>query len=107
MWECQVSLHSLTLAKKTFKDNYSLLAGSYPASATDVVLIVDGNNNTNINALKNLGFDVKEDEKLDFDDIVGTTFKLVNNNTYYKNFQLGILSPIQIMMRCIRMLLMN
>ena len=67
----------LDTSKENFlKDNYSLLAGSYPASATDVVLIVDGNNNTNINALKNLGFDVKEDEKLDFDDIVGTTFKL-------------------------------
>lgn len=57
------------------------------------MLIVDGNNNTNINALKNLGFDVKEDEKLDFDDIVGTTFKLVNNNTYYKKLPTGNFIP--------------
>lgn len=35
----------LDTSKENFlKDNYSLLAGSYPASATDVVLIVDGNN---------------------------------------------------------------
>ncbi len=84
----------LDTSKENFlKDNYSLLAGSYPASATDVVLIVDGNNNTNINALKNLGFDVKEDEKLDFDDIVGTTFKLVNNNTYYTKLPTGNFIP--------------
>lgn len=57
------------------------------------MLIVDGNNNTNINALKNLGFDVKEDEKLDFDDIVGTTFKLVNNNTYYTKLPTGNFIP--------------
>lgn len=30
------------------ESNYSLLSGSYPNSANDVVLIVDGNNNTNI-----------------------------------------------------------
>ncbi len=84
----------LDTSKENFlKDNYSLLAGSYPASATDVVLIVDGNNNTNINALKNLGFDVKEDEKLDFDDIVDTTFKLVNNNTYYTKLPTGNFIP--------------
>ncbi|WP_274661658.1 hypothetical protein, partial [Enterococcus lactis] len=44
-------------------------------------------------ALKNLGFDVKEDEKLDFDDIVGTTFKLVNNNTYYPKLPTGNFIP--------------
>ncbi|MGL9766434.1 ABC transporter ATP-binding protein/permease [Enterococcus sp. DIV1288f] len=75
------------------ESNYSLLSGSYPASANDVVLIVDGNNNTNINALKNLGFDVKDDETLDFDKIVGTTFKLVNNDTYYTKLPTGNFIP--------------
>lgn len=75
------------------EDNYSLLAGSYPAAATDVVLIVDGNNNTNINALKNSGFAVKEGEKLDFDQIVGTTFKLIANNDYYQQLPTGTFVP--------------
>lgn len=75
------------------ESNYSLLSGSYPASANDVVLIVDGNNNTNINALKNLGFDVKDGETLDFDKIVGTTFKLVNNDTYYTKLPTGNFIP--------------
>lgn len=75
------------------ESNYSLLSGSYPTSANDVVLIVDGNNNTNINALKNLGFDVKDGETLDFDKIVGTTFKLVNNDTYYTKLPTGNFTP--------------
>ncbi|NBA60666.1 ABC transporter ATP-binding protein/permease [Enterococcus mundtii] len=75
------------------ESNYSLLSGSYPASANDVVLIVDDNNNTNINALKNLGFDVKDGETLDFDKIVGTTFKLVNNDTYYTKLPTGNFIP--------------
>ncbi|MDA9460164.1 putative ABC transporter, membrane protein subunit and ATP-binding protein [Enterococcus mundtii 3F] len=75
------------------ESNYSLLSGSYPASANDVVLIVDGNNNTNINALKNLGFDVKDGETLDFDKIVGTTFKLVNNDAYYTKLPTGNFIP--------------
>ena len=73
--------------------NYSLLDGNYPSSATDVVLIVDGNNNTNINALKNLGFDVEDGQKLDFEKIVGTTFKLVNNNNYYTKLPTGNFIP--------------
>ena len=36
---------------------------------------------------------MKEDEKLDFDDIVGTTFKLVNNNTYYTKLPTGNFIP--------------
>ncbi|AZP92038.1 sulfate ABC transporter ATP-binding protein [Enterococcus mundtii] len=75
------------------ESNYSLLSGSYPNSANDVVLIVDGNNNTNINALKNLGFDVKDGETLDFDKIVETTFKLVNNDTYYTKLPTGNFIP--------------
>ena len=75
------------------ESNYSLLSGSYPTSANDVVLIVDGNNNTNINALKNLGFDVKDGETLDFDKIIGTTFKLVNNDTYYTKLPTGNFIP--------------
>lgn len=75
------------------KDNYSLLAGEYPKSATDVVLIVDDKNTTNINALKNLGFDVKEDEKIDFSSIVGTTMKLIKNDNYYTELPTGNFIP--------------
>ena len=75
------------------KDNYSLLSGEYPKSATDVVLIVDDKNTTNINALKNLGFDVKENEKIDFSSIVGTTMKLIKNDNYYTELPTGNFVP--------------
>lgn len=78
------------ISKENFlKDNYFLFVGSYLVLVIDVVLIVDGNNNININVLKNFGFDVKEDEKFDFDEIVGIIFKLVNNNIYYIKFLIG------------------
>ncbi|MBV7389274.1 ABC transporter ATP-binding protein/permease [Enterococcus alishanensis] len=75
------------------QDNYRLLDGSYPKNATDVVLIVDANNNTNINSLKNLGFDVKDGEKIDFSQIVGTSFKLIHNNDYYTELPTGNFIP--------------
>lgn len=75
------------------KDNYKLLAGEYPQANTDVVLIVDANNSTNINSLKNLGFDISDGDTLDFDQIVGTEFKLVNNNEYYSKLPTGNFIP--------------
>lgn len=84
----------LTTDKGNFlEDNYDLLAGSYPKAATDAVLIVDENNVTNINALKNLGFDLTDGQQLSFNDIVGTTMKLVSNNAYYTQLPTGNFIP--------------
>jgi hypothetical protein len=59
-------------SKENFlKKNYRLLSGAYPKAATDVVLVVKSDNTININALNNLGFDVKDGTKLDFNKIVG------------------------------------
>lgn len=77
------------------KDNYSLLEGSYPEKDNELVLVVDKNNNTNINALKNLGFDVKNDEKLSFDKIIGTKLKLVYNDAFYQELPTGNFVPNQ------------
>lgn len=78
------------------QQNYQLLAGSYPKAATDIVLVVDKNNKTNINALKNLGFDVKEGEKINFEDFVGTTIQLVQNDDYYTKLPTGNFIPTEI-----------
>ncbi|KRN04092.1 ABC transporter ATP-binding protein/permease [Holzapfeliella floricola] len=77
------------------KDNYQLVNGEYPSNPTDVVLIVDKDNKTNINALKNLGFDVSNDQKLDYNQIIGTNIKLVNNNNYYQQLPTGNFMPTQ------------
>lgn len=77
------------------KDNYSLLEGNYPENANDVVLIVDNNNTTNLNALKNLGFDVKDGEKIPFSEIVGTTVTLAYNDAFYTELPTGNFIPNQ------------
>lgn len=75
------------------KNNYKVLAGQYPSSATDIVLVVNKNNTININALKNLGFKVKENQKFDFNTLVGTTIKVVANNDYYQSLPTGNFVP--------------
>ncbi|WP_143463424.1 ABC transporter ATP-binding protein/permease [Levilactobacillus enshiensis] len=75
------------------KKHYKLLSGSYPKGANDVVLIVDRDNSTNINALKNLGYTVKDNQKFDYSKIVGTTIKAVNNDDYYQSLPTGNYVP--------------
>ena len=78
------------------KDNYDLLEGSYPSASTDVVLIVDENNVTNVNALINLGFDIEDGDKVSFDDIVGTKITLASNDAFTPNYQLETSFQIKI-----------
>lgn len=64
--------------------NYDLLSGEYPQSATDLVLVVDSNNRVEINTLKSLGFETDNVESIRFEDILGTTFKIISNDDYYR-----------------------
>lgn len=77
------------------EDNYRLLEGSYPEDPNEVVLVVDENNETNINALNNLGFDLEDGDQVHFDDIVGTTMKLAYNNAFYEELPTGNFIPEQ------------
>ena len=77
------------------KDNYDLLEGSYPSASTDVVLIVDENNVTNVNALINLGFDIEDGDTVSFDDIVGTKITLASNDAFYTELPTGNFIPNQ------------
>ncbi|MGF1930572.1 ATP-binding cassette domain-containing protein [Enterococcus casseliflavus] len=77
------------------KDNYDLLEGSYPSANTDVVLIVDENNVTNVNALINLGFDIEDGDTVSFDDIVGTKITLASNDAFYTELPTGNFIPNQ------------
>ena len=73
--------------------NYDLLAGDYPKSATDLVLVIDSKNRIDYNILKNLGFDTEEKESIDFSAIVGTELKIIANNDYYVKTQMGSFLP--------------
>ena len=75
------------------KDNYDLLAGEYPSSETDVVLIVDSKNQIEKATLEQLGYDVKNNDTIAFDQVVGTEFKVVSNNDYYAATDFGYYVP--------------
>lgn len=75
------------------KQNYKTLAGKYPTKKTDIVLIADQHNNVNINALKNLGFNVKNNQNLKTADLIGTQVKLVANNDFYQKLPTGNFVP--------------
>lgn len=73
--------------------NYDLLAGAYPASPQDMVLVIDTKNRLDLTVLKNLGFDTAGVESVSFDDIIGTEMKIVVNDEYYVKTELGSYLP--------------
>lgn len=74
-------------------ENYDILAGEYPTSSTDLVLVVGENNRLDLNILTALGFDVTEKEDIKFSEIINTEFKLINNNDYYMKSEFGSFLP--------------
>ncbi len=75
--------------------NYKVLSGKYPTKKTDIVLIADQHNNINVNALNNLGFDVKNNQNLKSSALIGTQVKLVANDDYYRKLPTGTFVPEQ------------
>ncbi len=77
------------------KTYYKVIAGKYPTKATDIILVVNKDNSIDINALKNLGYDLKAGTKVNFDDLVGTKVQVVANNDYYTKLPTGTFMPTQ------------
>lgn len=75
------------------KQNYQILSGTWPSKATDLVLVTDNKNTVNINALKNLGMDVKNGSKINLNKLVGKTFSAISNNNYYQELPTGMFIP--------------
>lgn len=75
--------------------NYDLLAGNYPESATDLILVVDTRNRVEATTLSDLGFDTENMKTIDFNHIIGTEFKIVPNDLYYTKTEMGTFLPSQ------------
>ncbi len=73
--------------------NYELVAGEYPKDEFELVLVVNTRNKINYQTLKNLGFETDNVDSIKFDEIVGTEFKLVNNDDYYAKTPFGNFMP--------------
>lgn len=79
--------------KSYIERNYDLLAGSYPADVSDMVLVVDEKNRLDISVLKELGFNLDGKDTIKYVDVVGTEMKIVSNNDYYEKTELGNFMP--------------
>lgn len=76
--------------------NYEVIAGSYPESENDVVLVVNTKNQLDKSILMQLGYSIEDDtESIAFDKVVGTEFKVVDNNDYYAKTEFGTFLPSQ------------
>lgn len=70
--------------EKYLEKNYDLLYGYYPTDKNDIVLIVDEYNRLDTNVLNALGIDCEQNEKVEFDKLIGKEYKIVFNNEFYK-----------------------
>ena len=75
--------------------NYDLLAGAFPQSETDLVLVLDESNQLTFQTLEALGFLVDGLDTLSFDDVIGTQLQLVANNDWYQETDFGNFMPSQ------------
>lgn len=75
--------------------NYELLAGEYPQSPTDIVLVIDTKNRIEFSTLQSMGFETDNVESIKFTDIVGTEFKIISNDDYYVKTDFGSYLPGQ------------
>jgi len=65
------------------KSQYEILenGGAFPSNANEIALIVDSYNRLDVKALGALGIAVAENYR--FADLLGKTYKVINNNDYY------------------------
>jgi len=80
-------------AEPFLEQNFDLIAGSFPESETDLVLIIDIYNRIEDHILESLGFDVEDLDALELEDIVGTEFRLITNNDFYIQTEQGNFLP--------------
>jgi len=80
-------------AESFLEQNFNLLAGAFPVDETEIVLVVDIYNRVDDVILERLGFDINGLERIDFNEIVGTEFRLITNNDFYLQTEHGNFLP--------------
>jgi putative ABC transport system permease protein len=61
---------------------YDILKGAYPTAANELILVLDKENRLDTSVLAALGIDLAE--SYDFEDFLGKTFYVVQNDDYYE-----------------------
>ncbi len=73
-----------TSTSGVIEDNYDILAGDIPSNKNELILIVDSKNRVSTEVLNYFNLDI-EQEKIDFEKIIGQELKLILNNDYYRS----------------------
>lgn len=73
-----------TSTSGVIEDNYDILAGSIPSNKNELILVVDSKNRVSTEVLNYFNLDI-EQEKIDFEKIIGQELKLILNNDYYRS----------------------
>lgn len=73
-----------TSTSGVIEDNYDILAGNIPSNKNELILIIDSKNRVSTEVLNYFNLDI-EQEKIDFEKIIGQELKLVLNNDYYRS----------------------
>ncbi len=63
------------------ESQYDLLSGVYPTTHTELVLVVDSENQVSVEVLEALGYNI--DDEYSFTDFLGKEFKVIPNDVYY------------------------
>ncbi len=75
---------SIKEGENYLEKNYEVVSGAYPTNEKEIVLVVDTRNQIEKTTLQQLGFTVDDNTTgISFDDIIGTEFKIIDNNDYY------------------------
>jgi putative ABC transport system permease protein len=77
-----VSYGQLPNNQEFVETQYDIIAGVYPTTSNGAVLIVDSENQVSVDLLTELGFLIED--VYTFDDLIGQTYKVIPNNTYYQ-----------------------
>lgn len=104
--------HQLVGDESFMTANYDVIDGRYPTSKNELVIVVDGNNQIDVEALQLFGFDVYERdadgkivvgedgksvlrESISFSEIFEQELRLVHNNDYYEEVKENVFADRQ------------
>lgn len=80
-------------SRSYLQDSYELVAGKYPKTEFDLTLVVDTQNRLSSQTMTKLGFKTDGVEKINFNEIIGTEYKLIPNNVFYEKIPAGGYRP--------------
>ncbi len=85
----EADMTKLPTNENNFYNVYEVIKGSKPTTANQLLIMVDQYNRVSKSTLSALGYTVSDETTISLDDLLGKTYKVIDNNAYYvKNSRL-------------------